>query len=41
VAADAQHHQLGTPSIIVIGNIVKLRERLLGGVHAAQSEAAS
>jgi len=41
VAADAQHHQLGTPSIIVIGNIVKLRERLLGGVHAAQSETAS
>jgi uroporphyrin-III C-methyltransferase len=41
VAADAQHHQLGAPSIIVIGNIVKLRERLVGGVHSAQSEAAS
>ena len=41
VGADAQQHQLGTPSIIVIGNIVKLRERLLDGVHVAQSEAAS
>src|SRR5262245_1073402 len=41
VAADAQQHQLGTPSIIVIGDIVKLRERLLGGVHVAQSKAAS
>jgi uroporphyrin-III C-methyltransferase len=41
VAADAQQYQLGTPSIIVIGNIVKLRERLVAGVHVAQSEAAS
>jgi precorrin-4/cobalt-precorrin-4 C11-methyltransferase len=41
VAADAQQYQLGTPSIIVIGDIVKLREGLLGGVHAGQSEAAS
>jgi precorrin-4/cobalt-precorrin-4 C11-methyltransferase len=41
VGADAQQHQLSTPSIIVIGNIVKLRERLLDGVHVAQSEAAS
>jgi uroporphyrin-III C-methyltransferase len=40
VAADAQQHQLGTPSIIVIGDIVKLREGLLGGVHVP-SEAAS
>ena len=41
VAADAHQYQLGTPSIIVIGDIVKLREGLLGGVHAGQSEAAS
>jgi uroporphyrin-III C-methyltransferase len=41
VAADAQQHQLGTPAIIVIGNIVKLRERLMDAVRAAESEAAS
>jgi siroheme synthase len=40
VAADAQEHQLGTPSIIVIGNIVKVRERLMDAVHMAESEAA-
>jgi hypothetical protein len=32
VAADAQDQQLGTPSIIVIGSIVKLREQLLDTV---------
>jgi uroporphyrin-III C-methyltransferase len=32
VAADAQDQQLGTPSIIVIGSIVKLRDQLLGTV---------
>jgi uroporphyrin-III C-methyltransferase len=41
VAADAQQYQLGTPSIIVIGEIVKLREGLLGGVRLPQNEAAS
>jgi uroporphyrin-III C-methyltransferase len=40
VAADAQEHQLGTPSIIVIGNIVKVRERLIDAVRMAESEAA-
>ena len=40
VAADARQYQLGTPSIIVIGDIVKLREGLLGGGHVP-SEAAS
>jgi len=40
VAADAQQYQLGTPSIIVIGDIVKLREGLLSGVHVP-SKAAS
>src|SRR5262249_16421222 len=39
VAADAQQHQLGTPSIIVIGNIVKVRERLIEAIHMAESEA--
>ena len=29
VAAEAENHQLGTPSIIVIGNIVNLRDQLL------------
>src|SRR5262249_3219726 len=32
VAADAQDQQLGTPSVIVIGSIVKLREQLLDTV---------
>ena len=40
VAADAQAHQLGAPSIIVIGNIVKVRERLIDAVRMAESEAA-
>src|SRR5258708_2883287 len=40
VAADAQAHQLGAPSIIVIGNIVNVRERLIDAVHMAESEAA-
>jgi len=29
VASEAENHQLGTPSIIVIGNIVNLRHQLL------------
>src|SRR5438067_379044 len=29
VASEAENHQLGTPSIIVIGNIVNLRDQLL------------
>jgi uroporphyrin-III C-methyltransferase len=41
VAADAQMHQLGTPSIIVIGDIVKLREGLADSIRAVESEAAS
>jgi len=40
VAADAQEHQLGAPSIIVIGNIVKVRERLIDAVRMTESEAA-
>ena len=40
VAADAQAHQLGAPSIIVIGNIVNVRERLIDAVHMVESEAA-
>src|SRR5205807_619411 len=40
VAADAQAHQLGAPSIIVIGNIVNVRERLIDAVHMSESEAA-
>jgi uroporphyrin-III C-methyltransferase len=40
VAADAQAHQLGAPSIIVIGNIVNVRERLIDAVRMAESEAA-
>ena len=40
VAADAQERQLGTPSIIVIGNIVNVRERLMDAVRMAESEAA-
>jgi siroheme synthase len=40
VAADAQVHHLGAPSIIVIGNIVNVRERLIDAVHMAESEAA-
>src|SRR5262249_62313208 len=40
VAADAQAHQLSAPSIIVIGNIVKVRERLIEAIHMAESEAA-
>jgi hypothetical protein len=30
---------LGAPSIIVIGNIVKVRERLIEAIHMAESEA--
>jgi siroheme synthase len=41
VAADAQDHQLGTPAIIVIGEIVRLRERLMESVRLAEGEAAS
>src|SRR5262249_2814332 len=40
VAADAQAHQLGAPSIIVIGAIVNVRERLIDAVQMAESEAA-
>jgi siroheme synthase len=40
VAADAQAHQLGAPSIIVIGDIVSVRQRLIDAVHMAESEAA-
>jgi siroheme synthase len=40
VAADAQAHQLSAPSIIVIGDIVNVRERLIDAVHMAESEAA-
>jgi uroporphyrin-III C-methyltransferase len=40
VAADAQEHQLGTPAIIVIGDIVNVRERLIEAVRVAESEAA-
>src|SRR6478736_7575317 len=38
VAADAQHHQLGTPSIIVVGNIVNVRQDLLDALAMAESE---
>src|SRR5262249_780591 len=41
VAADAQMNQLGTPSIIVIGDIVKLREGLADSTRALASEPAS
>ena len=40
VAADAQQHQLGTPSIIVVGNIVKVRQDLLDALAMAESEGA-
>ena len=40
VAADAQHHQLGTPSIIVVGNIVNVRQDLLNALVMAESEGA-
>jgi siroheme synthase len=40
VAADAQAQQLSAPSIIVIGNIVNVRERLIDAVHMVESEAA-
>jgi uroporphyrin-III C-methyltransferase len=40
VAADAQHHQLGTPSIIVVGNIVNVRQDLLDALVMAESEGA-
>ena len=40
VAADAQEHALGTPSIVVIGEIVNVRDRLLGGGRPAESETA-
>jgi len=38
LAADAQKQRVGTPAIIVIGDIVHLRERLLGLVRAAERE---
>jgi uroporphyrin-III C-methyltransferase len=38
VAADAQEHRLGTPAVIVIGDVVAVRERLLGTVRAAENE---
>jgi uroporphyrin-III C-methyltransferase len=41
VADDAQDHQLGTPAIIVIGEIVRLRERLMESVRLPEGEAAS
>ena len=40
VAIDAQQHQLGTPSIIVVGNIVKVRQDLLDALVTAESERA-
>lgn len=40
VAADAQSNRLGTPSIIVIGDIVRLRQQLVNAVHAAETEVA-
>ncbi len=40
IARDARDHLLGTPAIVVIGEIVKMRERLLGCARAADSEAA-
>jgi uroporphyrin-III C-methyltransferase len=40
VATDAQQHQLGTPSIIVVGNIVKVRQDLLDALVTAESERA-
>ena len=40
VAADAQQHQLGTPSIIVVGNIVNVRQHLLDALAMAESEGA-
>ena len=40
VATDAQDHLLGMPSIVVIGEIVDMRERLLSGFRSAEREAA-
>ena len=40
LALDAQQHQLGTPSIIVVGNIVNVRQALLDALATAQSEGA-
>jgi uroporphyrin-III C-methyltransferase len=40
VATDAGVHRLGMPSIVVIGEIVDLRERLLGGWRLAERETA-
>jgi uroporphyrin-III C-methyltransferase len=40
VTTDAGDHLLGMPSIVVIGEIVDLRERLLCGLHSAEHEAA-
>jgi siroheme synthase len=37
VAADAQDHQLGTPAIILIGEIVRLRERLMEVVREGEA----
>jgi uroporphyrin-III C-methyltransferase len=40
VTTDAGDHLLGMPSIVVIGEIVDLRERLLGGWRLAERETA-
>lgn len=40
LADDAREHQLGTPAVVVVGEIVNIRKRLLGGVRSAQGEAA-
>ena len=40
VAADAREQHVGSPAIIVIGDIVRLRERLLDPALAAESERA-
>lgn len=40
VATDAQDHLLGMPSIVVIGEIVDMRERLLSSFRSAEREAA-
>jgi uroporphyrin-III C-methyltransferase len=37
VAADAQDHQLGTPAIIIIGEIVRLRARLMEAVREGEA----
>jgi uncharacterized membrane protein YoaK (UPF0700 family) len=35
-----KHHELGTPSIIVVGNIVNVRQDLLDALAMAESEGA-